>query len=187
LGFLQDDFDCVGIDLAAYSIEQTQKNAPKATAMVMSADDLSAFGDKEFSVVIALHLVEHLPKPAETIQAINRILVNDGLWLFATPNPNYSLRRFKDQQTDAIGKDPTHINVHPPQKWREWTESAGFKMLRHFGDGLWDVPYLPLIPSKIQFGLFGMPALFQVLTQTTWTPRRFGVNQIGIARKIKSI
>ena len=187
LGFLQDDFDCVGIDLAAYSIEQTQKNAPKATTMVMSADDLSAFGDKEFSVVIALHLVEHLPKPAETIQAINRILVNNGLWLFATPNPNYSLRRFKDQQTDAIGKDPTHINVHPPQKWREWTESAGFKMLRHFGDGLWDVPYLPLIPSKIQFGLFGMPALFQVLTQTTWTPRRFGVNQIGIARKIKSI
>lgn len=187
LGFLQGDFECVGIDLAAYSIEQTQKNAPKATAMVMSADDLSAFGDKEFSVVIALHLVEHLPHPDHTIREINRILKDGGLWLFATPNPNYNLRRFKDRQTDAIGKDPTHINVHPPQQWRQWTEAAGFKLLRHFGDGLWDVPYFPVIPSKIQFAFFGLPALFQVLTRTTWTPLSFGVNQIGIARKTNSI
>lgn len=184
LGLLQDDFECVGVDIASYSIEQTLKNAPKAKAFVMSADDLSGFADQEFSVVVALHLVEHLPDPAATIRDINRILVNGGLWLFATPNPIYSLRRFKDAKTDAIGKDPTHINVHPPQQWRAWNEAANFKLLRHFGDGLWDVPYLPLIPAKVQFGLFGLPALFQTMTRTTWTPLRFGVNQIGIACKL---
>jgi hypothetical protein len=57
-------------------------------------------------------------------------------------------------------------------------------MLKHFGDGLWDVPYLPLIPKVIQFGLFGIPALGQVVTRTTWTPLSMGVNQIGIARKL---
>jgi hypothetical protein len=57
-------------------------------------------------------------------------------------------------------------------------------MLRHFGDGLWDVPYLPLLPKAIQFGLFGFPALAQVITRTTFTPLAFGVNQIGIFRKI---
>jgi hypothetical protein len=56
-------------------------------------------------------------------------------------------------------------------------------LLRHFGDGLWDVPYLPLLPKSVQFGLLGLPALFQVLTRTTWTPLSMGVNQIGIARK----
>ncbi len=183
LGLLQDDFDCVGIDIAAYSIEKTRQNAPKATAFIASADDLSHFADEEFAVVVALHLIEHLPDPEQTLNEINRILADGGLWLFATPNPVYSLRRFKDVATDAIGKDPTHINVHPPQQWRTWTEAAGFTVLRHFGDGLWDVPYLPLLPKSIQFGLFGLPALFQVLTRTTWTPLRHGVNQIGIARK----
>lgn len=187
LGLLQDDFEAVGIDLAAFSIEQTRLNAPKATAMMMSADDLSAFADGEFSVVVALHLVEHLPDPAYTMREMNRILVDGGLMLFATPNPNYSLRRFKDPKTDAIGKDPTHINVHPPGQWWTWAEQANFKVLRHFGDGLWDVPYLPLLPTSVQFGLFGLPALFQVMTRTTWTPLRYGVNQICIARKLSDI
>ena len=183
LGLLQDDFECVGVDIAEYSVEQIKRNAPRARGLVMSADDLSPFADGEFAAVVALHLVEHLPDPADTIRQVHRILQSGGLFLFATPNPVYSLRRFKDPQTDAIGKDPTHINVHPPAQWRAWTEGAGFRVLRHFGDGLWDVPYLPLIPKGVQFGLFGLPALVQVLTRTTWTPLTLGVNQIMIARK----
>lgn len=184
LGLLQDDFRCTGIDLIDYSIEQTHLNAPKAQAIQMSADDLSAFDDGAFSVVVALHLVEHLPDPARTIREVSRILEPGGLWLFATPHPDYSLRRFKDRDSDAIGKDKTHINIHPPATWRAWCEAAGLKMLRHFGDGLWDVPYLPLIPKAVQFGLFGLPALAQVVTRTTFTPLALGVNQIGIARKL---
>jgi SAM-dependent methyltransferase len=184
LGLLQDDFACVGIDIDEYPVEQTRLNAPRAESMVQSADDLSVFGDGEFSAVVALHLVEHLPDPAHSIQEIHRILTDGGIFLFATPHPTYSLRRFKDPQTDAIGKDPTHINLQPPEQWRDWLETSGFDLLKHFGDGLWDVPYLPLIPNIVQFGMFGLPALFQVVTRTTWTPLRFGVNQVGIARKM---
>ncbi|NDJ84801.1 MAG: class I SAM-dependent methyltransferase [Chloroflexi bacterium] len=183
LGLLQDDFECTGIDIAEYSIAQTRRNAPRASAMAMSADALDSFEDGAFSVVVALHLVEHLPDPAYTLREVNRILQPGGLWLFATPNPDYGLRRFKDRETDAIGKDPTHINVHPPAQWAAWAEASGFKMLRHFGDGLWDVPYFPVIPKSLQFAVLGVPALFQVMTRTTWTPLAFGVNQIGIARK----
>lgn len=184
LGLLQDDFDCVGIDIAEFSVEQIKKNAPRAEGIVMSADDLTRFADQEFSAVVALHLLEHLPDPAGTIQQVNRILQPGGLFLFATPNPNYSLRRFKDVHTDAIGKDPTHINVQPPNQWRAWCESYGFTVLRHFGDGLWDVPYIPVIPKVAQFALFGLPAFAQVVTQTTLTPLTMGVNQIVIARKV---
>jgi SAM-dependent methyltransferase len=183
LGLLQDDFHCVGIDLIDYSVEQTRLNAPKAEAYQMSAEDLSRFEDSSFSAVVALHLVEHLADPADTIRQVSRILRPGGIWLFATPHPDYSLRRFKDRENDAIGKDKTHINVHPPSQWRAWCESAGLRMLRHFGDGLWDVPYFPVIPRIIQFGFFGLPAFGQVITRTTWTPLALGVNQIGIARK----
>jgi len=183
LGLLVDDFACVGVDIAAYSIEQLHRHAPRAEGHVMSAADLSPFGDAEFSAVVALHLVEHLPDPAETLRQINRISRPGGLLLLATPNPDYRLRRFKDPMTDAIGKDPTHINVQPPGRWREWVEASGFEVLRHFGDGLWDVPYAPLLPKAVQFGLFGLPALAQVITRTTLTPLSLGVNQILIARK----
>ena len=183
LGLLQDDFQCVGIDLIDYSVEQTRLNAPRAKALQMSADDLSTFESGTFSAVVALHLVEHLPNPAHTIREVARLLKPGGLWLFATPHPDYSLRRFKDRDNDAIGKDKTHINVHPPAVWANWCAESGFTMLKHFGDGLWDVPYLPLLPKVVQFGLFGLPALAQVVTRTTLTPLTLGVNQIGIARK----
>jgi hypothetical protein len=45
------------------------------------------------------------------------------------------------------------------------------------------VPYLPLIPKIVQFGMFGLPAFAQVATRTTLTPLALGVNQIGIFRK----
>jgi 2-polyprenyl-3-methyl-5-hydroxy-6-metoxy-1,4-benzoquinol methylase len=183
LGLLQDDFDCVGIDLIDYSIEQSRRNAPQAEVHQMDAAEIDRFEAGSFRVVVALHLVEHLPDPFHTIRQVNRLLQPGGLWLFATPHPEYSLRRFKDRATDAIGKDQTHINVHPPEQWRAWCESSGFTMVKHFGDGLWDVPYLPLIPRVVQFGLFGLPAFAQVVTRTTLTPLSLGVNQIGIARK----
>jgi SAM-dependent methyltransferase len=187
LGLLQDDFQCVGIDLIDYSIEQTKLNAPKAEAYQMSADDLSRFETSSFSVVVALHLVEHLPDPQDTIRQVNRLLKPGGLFLFATPHPDYSFRRFKDRENDAIGKDKTHINVQTPEMWKQWCEANGFKMIKQFGDGLWDVPYFPIIPKVIQFGLFGLPAFLQVVTRTTFMPLSLGVNQIDIARKMSDV
>jgi SAM-dependent methyltransferase len=183
LGLLQDDFTCYGVDLIPYSIERTRQNAPRATAWVGDATDFSRFQPGELSVVVALHLVEHLPNPQQTIRDIYAALRPGGLLLFATPHPDYPLRRFKDRENDAIGKDKTHINCHPPQVWRRWAEDAGFSVLKQFGDGLWDVPYLPVVPRALQFAFFGLPALAQVLTRTTLTPLSMGVNQINIVRR----
>lgn len=183
LGLLQDDFACTGVDLIPYSIEQTRRNAPKVEAYLGDATDFSRYQDGELSVVVALHLVEHLPDPQQTLRDIYAKLQPGGLFFSATPHPEYSLRRFKDPDTDAIGKDKTHINCHVPQVWKQWSEDTGFSVLKQFGDGLWDVPYLPLIPSSIQFALFGFPAFLQVLTRTTFIPLALGVNQINIVRK----
>lgn len=183
LGLLQDDFACTGVDLIDYSIEQTRINAPRATGIQGDATDFSRWADGELSVVVALHLVEHLPDPQTTLRDVYRALRPGGLFLFATPHPEYSLRRFKDRENDAIGKDKTHINCHVPRVWRQWGEEAGFTVVKQWGDGLWDVPYLPLLPKSVQFGLFGLPAFAQVVTRTTLTPLALGVNQINVLRK----
>lgn len=183
LGLLQDDFRCSGIDLMDYAIERTRVNAPKARVLQGDVNQPGIFEDGEFSVVVALHLTEHLERPREFIGEMHRVLQPGGLFLFATPHPEYKLRRVKDRATDAIGKDPTHINCQPPAVWRAWCLDTGFGIERHFSDGLWDVPYLPLLPKPLQFALFGLPALWQVLTRTTLNPLDWGVNQVVIARK----
>lgn len=185
LGLLQGDFHCFGLDLAFYAALQTRRNAPGAEALVLSAEDLAIFPAEAFDVVVALHLVEHLVDPAAAIRQVSRILTPGGLFLFATPNPIYKLRPLKkpDETPDAIAKDPTHISLHPPDVWRRWSEQAGFNVLRQFGDGLWDVPYLPLIPAPVQFALFGLPSLAQVVTRTTLIPVDYGVNVVTLARK----
>jgi 2-polyprenyl-3-methyl-5-hydroxy-6-metoxy-1,4-benzoquinol methylase len=74
LGLLQDDFQCVGVDLIDYSVEQTKINAPKASAYQMDVSEINQFDAGTFSAVVALHLVEHLPDPQQTIADINRLL-----------------------------------------------------------------------------------------------------------------
>jgi SAM-dependent methyltransferase len=183
LGLIQDDYACVGIDRIDYSVEQTRINAPSVRALRMTAEELGTFDDGAFAAVVALHVVEHLPAPRDTISDIHRILEPGGVFLFATPHPEYALRRLKDRSSDAIGKDPTHINVHPPETWRRWCEESGLTVVKQFGDGLWDVPYLPILPRPLQFAVFGLPALVQVITRTTWMPVALGVNQIVVACK----
>lgn len=189
LGLLRKHFSCVGIDIAHYAAVQTRRNAPGALALVASADHLEIFAACSFDVVVALHLVEHLVDPQACLRHVNRILVDGGLFLFATPNPVYALRPLKhpERTPDAIAKDPTHINVQPPPVWRRWSEQSGFRVLRHFGDGLWDVPYLPVIPAPLQFAFFGLPSLAQVLSGAALIPLALGVNQIIIARKERSV
>ncbi len=187
LGLLQDDFQCVGIDLIDYSIEQTRLNAPKAQALQMDVADIHTLPAGDFSSVVALHLVEHLPHPQQTIRAVNRLLKPGGLWFFATPHPDYALRGLKDRDNDAIGKDKTHINVQPPPVWKAWCEENGFAVLKQFGDGLWDVPYLPVLPKPMQFAMFGFPAFLQVITGGTYIPLSLGVNQINIALKVDEV
>ncbi len=187
LGLLADDFRCTGIDLMDYAIEQTRRNAPSARVLQGDVNQAGIFDDEEFSVVVALHLTEHLERPRDFIGEVARILQPRGLFLFATPHPHYKLRRLKDPLRDAIGKDETHINVQPPAVWRAWCAESGFVIERHFSDGLWDVPYLPLLPKQLQFALFGLPALLQVLTRTTLNPLDWGVNQIIIARKTPAV
>lgn len=185
LGLLAGDFQTVGVDIAYYAAAQTRRNAPGSAALVASADRLEMFADATFDVIVALHLVEHLAAPASALGHMHRMLTPGGLLLFATPHPGYALRSLKhiEREPDAISKDPTHINVHPPDVWRGWAEQAGFRVLKQFGDGLWDVPYLPLLPRSIQFGLFGLPSLAQVVTGGAFIPVSLGVNTITLARR----
>jgi SAM-dependent methyltransferase len=183
LGLLQDDFEAWGLDVMPFAVEESRRNAPRARVEAGDAQDLGRFADDSFSAVVSLHVLEHLAEPAAALREAARVLEPGGVLLFATPHPGYALRRLKDPRTDAIGMDPTHINCHPPARWSGWARAAGLETIASFGDGLWDVPYLPLVPARLQLCVFGLPALIQVATRTTFTPLALGVNQVHLLRK----
>jgi SAM-dependent methyltransferase len=180
LGLLQDDFTASAVDLIPSAVETARRRAPRAHVDVGDGTDLDRFGDATLTVVVSLHVMEHLPDPRRTMRDVARTLRPGGVFIFATPHPEYALRRFKDRATDAIGKDPTHINCHVPEVWARWGVDAGLRVVRQWGDGLWDVPYVKLVPAPLQLAVFGLPAFVQVVTRSTIIPTRWAVNQINV-------
>jgi SAM-dependent methyltransferase len=183
LARLQDDFTAVGVDHLPAAVEVARRVAPRARIEQADAARFAALCPPELAVVVALHLVEHLSDPERLLHEIHAQLRPGGVLLFATPNPEYTLRRRKDPATDAIGKDPTHINCHVPAVWRQWGEDAGFTVVKQWADGLWDVPYVPVVPRSVQFAVLGVPALVQVVTGGSFIPPAWGVDQINLFRK----
>lgn len=183
LQLLDQDFRCFGVDIADFCIRRTLSTAPGATGLVADAGSPGIFRPQTFQAIVALHVLEHVENPANAIAEVHRLLEPGGVFLFATPNPVYALRRFKNPRTDAIGKDETHINVQEPDRWLTWCRAAGFQVEAHFGDGLWDTPYFKWIPARLQFAILGVPALLQVLTRGMWMPVSLGVNQVLVARR----
>jgi 2-polyprenyl-3-methyl-5-hydroxy-6-metoxy-1,4-benzoquinol methylase len=183
LGNLEGDFETYGVDISAYAIEEARRNAPRTCLKQLSAEEVDTFGPEFFDGVIILHVVEHLKDPLAVLKSCNLITRKGGLLLFTTPNLKAPFRRLKGKEWQGI-KDKTHISLHEPEEWRTMAEDAGYHMETLCTDGLWNVPYLPLIPSFLQLFIFGTPAAIQVLTCSTFNPVWLGENLIIIARKL---
>jgi SAM-dependent methyltransferase len=180
LGMLERDFDTTGVDVSAYANQEAPKNAP---ASQFISGDIAAgldFPAGHFAVVVAKHIFEHVPQPDQALAECARLLEPGGLLLYGTPNPTSLGAGWKGERW--VGwSDPSHVSVLPPAEWLRLTRAAGFIVKRAFGDGLWDVPYVRWLPTAVQRGLFGLPALAQVLTVGTWMPLKLGESLLVVA------
>lgn len=147
LSLLQSRFVCTGVGLIQDAAGRARQCAPRARVVVGDGASWLATATTPLDVVVALHVMEHLPDPARTIRDAFVALVPGGLLLFATPHPDYALRRLKDREHDAIGKDPTHINCHVPSVWAAWCEEAGFTSSATSATGCGTSPFCPSFPS----------------------------------------
>jgi 2-polyprenyl-3-methyl-5-hydroxy-6-metoxy-1,4-benzoquinol methylase len=100
-------------------------------------DYLQEQPEGSFSVVTAMHIVEHLPLPVlmRFLKEIKRVLCPQGLVVLETPNPSNVL----------VGScnfylDPTHLNPLPPQLMQFLLEEFGFCA----------VEIVPLNPAECQ-------------------------------------
>ncbi|HEY7063031.1 MAG TPA: class I SAM-dependent methyltransferase [Chloroflexota bacterium] len=172
--------DVAGLDLSPEALRQARTVVPQADLLRGSADHLP-FRDASFDAVLARHVLEHLPEPAAAIAELRRVLRPGGLLLAAMPNPSSIMRPLKGARWVGY-RDPTHVSLLMPAAWRELFAAAGFGVEGEHGDGLWDVPYLPHVPTPLQLALFALPAAAQVLLAGTFIPTRAGESVIFALR-----
>lgn len=182
LSWLEKDYQVYGTDINAWALAQARQNVPRGSFTLLSAEDLGAFPAATFQIVVAKHVLEHLPHPERAIAEMGRVLAPGGILLAATPNLDSPMRLRKGQ--GWIGyKDPTHISLKPPAEWLSLMQTNGLKPERVFSDGFWDAPYLPLIPTTLQKLLFGAPGGLQAILGWGIIPLRMGESLIVIAKK----
>ena len=181
VGHLETTFKTAAVDVNHWALVQSRPVAPRTRMQVASAEQLP-FTDGFFGVVIIKHVVEHLPHPEKAIAELGRVIAPGGVLILATPNLDSLLKPLKGDRWIGY-QDPTHIALKPPAEWLTLIRGAGFRPLRIFADGFWDVPYIPLVPKILQKLIFGSLGGFQAILGLPFLPMRWGESIMVIAIK----
>jgi len=182
LGWLTGRYEVYGTDVNLSALRQAMANVPHGNFLLLSAEDLSVFPDRCFQIVIAKHVLEHVPEPGTAIAEIARVLSLGGLFLLVTPNLDSPARRIKKEQWIGF-KDPTHISLKTPAEWLGLLARNNLQPKRVFSDGLWDAPYVPWLPRQFQKLVCGAPGGLQAILGWSIIPLRMGESLIVLADK----
>lgn len=152
-------FEASGYDISAEARRRAAENAPQATLL----DDWESLPPQSFDLAVSLHTLEHLPEPALVVQRIAALLRPGGSFLVVVPYTDGWGRRLKRDRWFAY-RDPTHCSLLSRGEWEMLVRRAGLTVVSVRGDGLWDAPYVPLLPAALQRVVFGAPAALQVFS-----------------------
>jgi len=97
-----------------------------------------------FDVISCLDVVEHLEEPPVFFDNARPYLAPEGLLVVRTPNGQLPYRMRRLPLVGIPDPNPTHINVHPPDYWRELVTRAGWQILEDWrGEHLTHLRGLP--------------------------------------------
>ena len=130
MGFLVETLrergvDAHGIDLSAFAIEQVHPPIRPFCRVGSITGDLGG----DYDLIISIEVVEHMPT-REAEAAIANICAHTGDVLFSSTPIDY--------------REPTHVNVHPPEYWAEQFARHGF-----YRDVDYDATYI--LPWSLRF------------------------------------
>ena len=83
-----------------------------------------------FDAVIMLHVIEHMPDPAENIRELRRVLKPGGVLVVETPRFNSLSFKILGRHERSIQNCPGHIYFFTEQSLRRTFEGNGFKVFR---------------------------------------------------------
>jgi SAM-dependent methyltransferase len=156
---LADHFETYGYDASSRARGLCRLTAPDAVVL----EDWQSLPPERFDVIVTLHTLEHLERPLGVMEGLAARLGPGGLFFFVVPNPGGVGHRLKRHRWFAY-RDPTHCSILSRGQWVMLARRAGLRVLWVRGDGMWDPPYVPLLPQAVQRVLFGAPAALQLVS-----------------------
>ena len=109
----------VGLDLSREGLAVARRKAGLRVLMAR-AENLPMAGGS-FDVLLAQHMIEHLPDPVSALREWRRVLRPGGMVVLATPNA--------DHPDPSIFNDPSHTRLFTAPILRLAMEKAGFRVV----------------------------------------------------------
>lgn len=177
---LSAHFEAFGYDASPFARNQCRTTAPDAVIL----EEWESLSAQSLDIIVSLHTLEHLPRPLPTLTGLATKLTAGGILFFVVPNPGGLGHQLKGRDWFAY-RDPTHVNLLSQGEWVMLVRKAGFDVASVHGDGLWDAPYVRILPTVVQRAIFGAPAAAQVLwpLNRPFMPAVLGECLIVTARK----
>jgi len=126
LGFIKKNFsqaECIGLEC---SQELIGMNQDKSVKLIQGDAQNLPFENNSFDIAVAAAIIEHLSNPEKMITECHRVLRQDGICIFTTPDP------FFEQIAAKIGhlEGAQHQKTFKLSQLVSLLKSKGFKILR---------------------------------------------------------
>ena len=120
-------YEVYGIDVSSGAVEKAARRMPGG---VYHGDirDCPALEGESFDAVFVSHLIEHIREPKEFVDALNRLLKEDGVAVFLTPNECSALARVSRSRWVSL-KVPEHVAFYNPRTLARLLEHANLEVV----------------------------------------------------------
>ena len=84
--------------------------------------------DKQFEVVTAIEVIEHINDPLLAFEEIHRVLKNKGTFVMSTPDNNLYFKIFWWFWENTLGKEwhSTHLTAYKREEWLSIIKKTGY-------------------------------------------------------------
>lgn len=177
---LSAEFETFGYDRSAWARGCCRTNVADAVIV----EEWESLPPASFDVIVVRRSLDGLRRPLPILEKLAGKLVAGGALLLAVPNPSGLGRRLKGRRWFAFHEGVAH-SMPSRGEWVMLLRKTGLEVVHVCGDGLWDIPYLPLVPVAFQRVLFAAPTALRAVWpgRRPWLPPMFGECLIFTARK----
>ncbi len=133
LGYAEKYFKTYGMDISEWAIDRARDATAHSELTVgdIGTDLEASFRDKEFDVIVALDVLEHMESPQNVLESIRSILSDEGYLFLRVPNMSSIVLKFlslMNQKHRWHGyRDKTHVSLLPVKEWRRICEEVRFE------------------------------------------------------------
>lgn len=180
LQYAERNYDTYGIDVSEYCIREAMRKTNKTKLSVNSIKQID-YKNETFDIITCFDVLEHLEYPETTIKKIGYILKSGGLFVIRVPNLSSLGCDLKKEGWFGY-VDKTHLSLLSNQEWFSLLNENDFKIIEVFYDGLWDTPYIKIVPKFIQNIFIKLPSLGLFILGIKY-PMKLGENLCIISRR----